>query len=161
MAALKILSIAVASGRAGHVYLQGAQLLDWGIAVKAVKTGSDLVGFVQELINELKPDVVVTEKLTDGCRKGKRTKGLIRSVASLASHNSVLDISVERLRAFPSKYEEAHYLAGKYPEVAGYLPKRKRLLFDFEPRGMVIFEAIAMAETVLNGPPEQLAAAME
>ena len=160
MAALKILSIAVASGRAGYVYLQGSQLLDWGIAVKAVKTGSDLVGFVQELINELKPDVVVTEKLTEACRKGKRAKSLIASIAALASHNMVLDVAVERPRSFPSKYEEAQYLAGKHPEVAGYVPKRKRRLFDFEPRGMVIFEAIAMAEAVASGPPKQLAAAM-
>ncbi len=160
MATLRVLSIAVASGRAGYVYLQGTEILDWGIAMKAVKSASDLVGFVQELINELQPDVVVTEKCTDGCRKGKRTKGLIGSVAALASHNGVLDVSVERPRAFPSKYEEAHYLAGKHPEVAGYLPKRKRRLFDFEPRGMVIFEAIAMAEAVIKGPPEMLAAAV-
>ena len=137
------------------------RLLVWGIAVKAVKTGSDLVGFVQELINELKPDVVVTEKLTEACRKGKRSKSLIASIAELTSHNGVLDVSVERPRAFPSKYEEAQYLAGKHPEVAGYLPKRKRRLFDFEPRGMVIFEAIALAEAVSGGPTEQLAAAME
>lgn len=160
MAALRILSIAVASGRAGYVFLQGTRLLDWGIAVKATKTGSDMMGFVQELINELKPDVVVTEKLTAACRKGKRAKELIRSIAELPSHNMVLDVSIERPRTFPSKYEEAQHLAGKHPEVAGYLPKRKRRLFDFEPRGMVIFEALAMAEAVASGPPEQLAAAM-
>lgn len=160
MTALRVLSIAVASGRAGYVYMQGSQILDWGIAVKAVKTGSDLVGYVQQLIIELKPDVVVTEKCGAGCRKGKRSKELIRSIAALASHNTVLDVSVERPRTFPSKYEEAHYLVGKHREVAGYLPKRKRRLFDFEPRGMVIFEAIAMAEAVINGPPEKLAGAM-
>ena len=53
MAVLRVLSIAVASGRAGYVCLQGTQLLDWGITVKAVKTGTELVGFVQELINTL------------------------------------------------------------------------------------------------------------
>ncbi|WP_461425253.1 hypothetical protein [Gymnodinialimonas sp.] len=154
------MSIAVASGRAGYVLLQGTQLLDWGIAVKATKTGSDMMGFVQELINELKPDVVVTEKLTETCRKGKRARKLIASIAELASHNMVLDVSVERPREFPSKHNEAQHLAGKHPEIAGYLPKRKRRLFDFEPRGMVIFEAISMAEAVASGPPEQLAAAM-
>lgn len=159
MAAVRILSIAVASGRAGYVFLQGSQLLDWGIAVKATKTGSEMMGFVQELINELKPDVVVTEKLTKACRKGKRAKELIGSIAALASHNMVLDVAVERPRTFPSKYEEAQHLARMHPEVAGYLPKRKRRLFDFEPRGMVIFEAIAMAEAVGSGPPVQLAAA--
>lgn len=160
MAVLRVLSVAVASGRAGYVFLEGYQLLDWGITVKAVKTGTELVGFVQELINTLKPDVVVTEVTDKRSRKGTRAKSLIRSIAEIASHNEVLDVSVERPRIFPSKYEEAEEIADRYPDIRGYLPKRKRRNFDFEPRGMVIFEAIALAEEVINGPPKKLAAAM-
>lgn len=160
MAVLRVLSIAVASGRAGYVCLQGSQLLDWGITVKAVKTGTELVGFVQELINTLKPDVVVTEVTDDRSRKGSRAKELIKAIAGIASHNEVLDVSVERPRTFPSKYEEAEDIAERYPDVRGYLPTRKRRIFDFEPRGMVIFEAIALAEAVINGPPEKLAEAI-
>lgn len=160
MAALRVLSIAVASGRAGYVLLQGGNLLDWGITVKAVKTGTDLVGFMQELITRFRPDVVVTEATEKRSRKGPRTKELIRSIAILASHNGVLDVSVPRPRAYPSKYEEADAIAARYPHVQGYLPDRKRRVFDFEPRGMIIFEAIALAEAVLNGPAERLAGAM-
>ena len=160
MATLRVLAIAVASGRAGYVFVQGSQLLDWGITVKAVKTGTELVGFVQNLINELKPDVVVTENCGVGCRKGRRTKELIGSIAAIASHNEVLDVSVERPRHHQSKYEEAAELAERYPDIRGYLPARKRRIFDFEPRGMVIFEAIALAEAVRDGPPERLATAM-
>jgi hypothetical protein len=160
MAALSVLAIAVATGKAGYVYLQGGKLKDWGISVKAVKTSSDLVGFVQGLISELKPDVVVTEDCTMGCRKGQRTKSLIQSIVELASHNAVLDVSVQRPRRFPSKYEEAQVLSDRHPEVAGYLPPRKRRIFDFEPRGMVLFEALALAEQVIKGPPTKLAAAM-
>lgn len=160
MAALSILAIAVATGKAGYVYLQGDKLTDWGISVKATKTRSDLVGFVQGLINELKPDVVVTEDCTIDCRKGQRTKSLIQTIVELASHNAVLDVSVPRPRRFPSKYEEAKALVERYPEVAGYLPARKRRIFDFEPRGMVLFEALALAEQVIDGPPTNLAAAM-
>lgn len=160
MAALSVLAIAVASGKVGYVYLQGGTLRDWGITVKAAKTGSDLVGFVQGLINDLKPDVVVTEDHTAGCRKGARAKRLIATLAELASHNAVLDVSVERPRNHPSKYEEAQELAARYPEIAGYLPARKRRIYDFEPRGMVLFEALALAEEVIKGPPTRLAAAM-
>ncbi len=158
--AARVLAIAVASGKASFVLLDGAQLLDWGIATKAVKSGSEFVGFVQDLINDLKPDVVVTEKLNKQCRKGRTARSLIQSVAELASHNPVLDVSVERPRLFKTKYDEANYLVGKYPELMGYAPKRKRRLFDYEPRGMVLFEAVALAEAVINGPPEELAAAM-
>lgn len=160
MAVLRVLSIAVASGRAGYVCLQGSQLLDWGITVKAVKTGTDLVGFVQELINTLKPDVVVTEVTDHRSRKGARAQELIQAIAGIASHNEVLDVSVERPRNFPSKYEEAEDIAERYQDIRGYLPEQKRRIFDFEPRGMVIFEAIALAEAVINVPPEKLAKAM-
>ncbi|MEM9761637.1 MAG: hypothetical protein AAF968_03850 [Pseudomonadota bacterium] len=160
MAVLRVLSIAVASGRAGYVLMQGSQLLDWGITVKAVKTGTELVGFVQELISRFRPDVVVTEVTDERSRKGARTKSLIGSIAEIASHNAVLDVSVERPRQYPSKYEEAAALAERHPDIRGYLPERKRRIFDFEPRGMVIFEAIALAEAVLNGPTERLAAAL-
>lgn len=159
MAALSILAVAVATGRAGFVYLEGSELRDWGVSMKAVKSTQELVTFVQELINELKPDVVVTEKCTDGCRKGKRTKSLIHAAAEIASHNEVLDVAVSRIQTFPSKYDEALELVKQFPELLGYLPKRKRRIFDFEPRGMVLFEALSLAQRVILGPPDREAAA--
>lgn len=160
MAALSVLAIAVATGKVSYVYLSGGRLQDWGISLKVAKSSADLVGFVQELIEELKPDVFVTEKCGKGCRKGDRAKALIRSVAEIASHNPVLDVSVQRPRGFPSKYEEAQALAKEYPEIEGYLPKQRRRIFDFEPRSMVLFEALALADAVIKGPPMRLAAAM-
>jgi hypothetical protein len=160
MAPRNVLAVAVASGRAGYVYLSDGKLCDWGITVRAVKDPTDLAAFVQSLINDWKPDVVVTEKCDENTRKGKRTHNLIRAIAETASHNYVLDVTVARPRGFQSKYEEAAHLAKQYPEVAGYLPERKRRIFDFEPRGMIIFEALALAEQVIFGPPDALAAAM-
>lgn len=160
MAAFRVLALAVASGRAGYVALDGNQLFDWGITVKAAKSAADLSGFVQTLINDLKPDVVVTEKCDSQSRKGNRSRHLIETIAETVSHNYVLDVSVIRPHDFPSKYEEAGQLAKRYPELAGYLPKHKRRIFDFEPRGMIVFEAIALAEVVLKRTPTDLAAAM-
>ncbi len=160
MAALSVLAIAVASGKVGYVFLQSGRLQDWGITVKAAGNSAELVGFVQRLIDELQPDVVVTEDCTEGCRKGKKSKSLIRSLVELASHNTVLDVSVTRPRTFQSKYEEAQSLAEAHPEIAGYLPDQRRRIFDFEPRGMVLFEALALALEVMKGPPTRLAAAM-
>ena len=160
MAALSILAIAVASGKVGYVFLSGGKLQDWGLAYKTTQSPGDLVGYVQDHINTLRPDVVVTEKLASGCRKGQRTRKLICSIAELASHNSVLDVSVMRPRRFPSKYEEAVALAEAYPEMTGHLPKQRRRIFDYEPRSMTLFEALALADQVIKGPPMQLAAAM-
>lgn len=161
MAALSVLAIAVASGKAGYVFLSGGRLQDWGIVVKAAQSSSELVGYVQELINELKPDVVVTEDcIAPSCRKGEKVRGLIETVSMLASHNPVLDVSVVRPRTYQSKYEEAEALVIEHPEIAGYLPVQKRRIFDFEPRGMVLFEALALAQEVIKGPPTRLATAM-
>jgi len=160
MAALKVLAVAVASGRAGYTFLEGTQLRDWGITEKAVKNTSELVAFVQQLINELRPDVVVTEKCNPDCMKGSRTKRLIKSIIELASHNYVLDVSVPRPRRFQSKYEEAEELVSRHQDIVGYLPERKRRFYEFEPRSMILFEALALAEEVIFGPPGRLAKAM-
>ncbi|MEM8793403.1 MAG: hypothetical protein AAGE80_17410 [Pseudomonadota bacterium] len=160
MAALRVLSIAVSSGRVGYVCFDGRQLQDWAITTTVSGNLSDLMAFAQELINRLKPDVVVTEKCDRKSRKGRRTRRRITSIVELASHNYVLDVSVPRPRSFPSKYEEATDVVTRYPDLVGYLPKRKRRIFDFEPRNMIIFEAIALAEAVIDGPPETLASAL-
>ncbi|WP_298296679.1 hypothetical protein [uncultured Litoreibacter sp.] len=156
----KILAIAVASGRVGYVCLKDDQLLEWGITVKASKNTNEIVAYVQELIRAETPDVVVTEKCGKKCRKGKKSRKLINAITEIASHNELLDISVERVQHFRSKYEEADALVTRFPDLIGYLPERKRRIFEFEPRNMIIFEALSMAEQVRSGPPEALAAAM-
>jgi hypothetical protein len=160
MAALKVLSVAVATGRVGYVFLDDGQLRDWGVSTSVSKKASDLVGFVQELINTLRPDVVVTEKCDEACRKGDKAKRLLRSVSELASHNYVLDVSVPRPRTFKTKYEEAKSLVERHKDLLGYLPKRKPRFYESEPRNLIVFEAVALAEAVIFGPPERLAAAM-
>ena len=160
MAALRVLSVAVATGKVSYVFLEGTKLLDWAVTTRVSRKSGDLVGYVQELINTLKPDVVVTEKCDDDCKKGLRAKRLIAAITELASHNYVLDVSVPRPRGFQSKYEEAESLVSRHPDLIGYLPQRKRRFYDFEPRNMIVFEALALAEAVIYGPPERLAAAM-
>lgn len=153
MATVSVLAIAVAAGGAAYVFLSDGKLQDWGATVKHAKPGGDYIGFVQGRISELQPDIIVTEDVSaKPCRKGDRIKSIITDLAALASYNSVLDVSVPRLRIYPSKYEEAADLAAEYPELAGYLPVRKRRIFDFEPRGMIMFEALILAKTALNAP---------
>ena len=159
MTALSVLGIAVAKGRAGYVYLSNGDLRDWQVSLKAVSSGTEMAGWVQERISDLKPDVVVTEVLTKSSRKGDKTQRLIAVAADTASHNSVLDVSVARAQNFSCKYEEAAALAELYPELHGWVP-RKRRLWDSEPRNTILFEALALACAVIDGPPENLAAAM-
>ncbi|MEO1346259.1 MAG: hypothetical protein AAFV74_19120 [Pseudomonadota bacterium] len=122
MTTLKVLSVAVSSGRVGYVFLEGTQLLDWAVTTTVSGKATDLVAFVQELINTLKPDVVVTEKCDQECRKGSRSRRLIASIGELASHNYVLDVQVARPRVFPSKYEEAENAVRRHPDRPPFAP---------------------------------------
>lgn len=160
MPAVRLTAFAVASGRAGFVLFDGTRLVDWGATVKATHSAALMAGYVQARINEFQPNVVVSEKCNEACRKGVETQNLIGAIARTASHNCLLDVSVERPRKYDNKYDEATALAKRYPEIAGHLPPKKPAFYDSEPRGMILFEAIALAEEVIYGPPESLAAAM-
>lgn len=158
--ALNVISLSVRSGAVAYVYLDQGQLRDWAISTTVSGSRSDLVAFVQTLINELQPDVVVSEKCDHRCRKGPKTRELIASIAALASHNYVLDVSVPRPAVSTNKHDEAKDMVSRHPELIGYVPKRKPRIYESEPRNLLIFEAVALAEAVTHGPPEQLAAAM-
>lgn len=159
MAALRMLALAAASGRVGYVFLVGDRLKDWRISEKAAKSPTKAAEQVQTWINELKPDVIVTEKVEDAAKKGDKTKEIIGAIARTAAHNYVLDVSVTREHDHVSKYEEADALVKRFPDVTAWLPKKRRF-FDNEPRNTVIFEALSLAETVLRGPTTTLASAM-
>lgn len=160
MAKLKTLAVSIASGRVGFAFFDGNQLIDWGIASEVAKTSTALVGFVQELINQLKPDVFVSLKPETATRKAKRTRHLIRALAELGDQNYVLNITIERPRPYKNSFEEATAITNRYPELLGYKPLRRRRVFDREHRGTVLFEAVLLAEHVMFGGPERLAAAL-
>ncbi|MCB9947262.1 MAG: hypothetical protein H6842_05455 [Rhodospirillaceae bacterium] len=153
MERLKVLAIAVATGRVGYVFLIGGNLKDWGMSRKASRSSTLAAGQTQKWIDDLRPDVVVTEKL-DGSRKGEKSQGLIAAIARVAEHNYLMDVAVARIRAFENKYEEALAYAREFPEIAPWLP-RKRRFFDPEPRSTVYVEALALAKQVLGGPTLQ------
>ena len=144
MAALRVLAFAAAPGRVGSVFLVGDRLLDWQMSSKAAESGVEAAAFAQSLINDLMPDVVVTEELETAGHKGKRTLDLIAAIARTAEHNDLLDVSVPHGHHYPNKYAEADALAEQYPELYPWKPVKRRF-YDNEPRNTVIFEALALA----------------
>ena len=152
MAQLRVLAIAVATGKIGHVLLMGDRLLDWGLSRKASSSTTTAAEHTQRLINELKPDVVVTEKIGTETRKGSKTGELIATVAEIASHNYLLDVSVERIQRFKDKYEEAKAIAEHFPELLPWVP-RKRRLWEPEPRNTIYFEAMVLALATTRPQP--------
>ena len=152
MEPVRLLAFAVASGKAGYVGLHGEDLCHWGIAIKPTRHPDDLARFAQGQIDEFAPDVVVTEAPSRSCRKGARTRTLILSIAQQAASNEVLDVAVPRVQHYRSKYQEAEALVKSYRDLIGYLPKRTPRFYEPEPRSMILFEALALAEAVKYGP---------
>lgn len=144
MAALRILAFAAASGRVGSVLLIGDRLVDWHTSNKAADSGVEAAAYAQALINDLTPDVVVTEELETASHKGKHTLAIIAAIARTAEHNDLLDVSVPHKHRYPNKYAEADALAEQFPELAPWKPMKRRF-YDNEPRNTVLFEALALA----------------
>ena len=148
MAALRVLAFAAATGRVGSVFLIGDKLVDWNISNKAADSGVEAAAHAQALINDLMPDVVVTEEPETASHKGKHTLALIAAIARTAEHNHLIDVSVPREHRYPNKYVEADALVDQYPELAPWKPMKRRF-YDNEPRNTVLFEALALADQML------------
>jgi len=108
------------------------------------KWDGEAAGHAQALINDLMPDVIVTEELESAKHKGKHTLALIAAIARTAEHNHLLDVSLPRDHHFRNKYAEADALVEQYPELAPWKPMKRRF-YDNEPRNTVLFEALALA----------------
>lgn len=109
----------------------------------------EAAAFAQTLINDLTPDVVMTEELETARHKGKHTLDLIAAIVRTAEHNQVLDVAVPREHRYPNKYAEAESLCERYPELAPWKPAKRRF-YDNEPRNTVIFEALALAQVMVG-----------
>lgn len=159
-AVFKLLSVAAATGRVGYVFLIDGQLINWGVSRKAWRSTAHAAGVLQMWINEYRPNVVVTEKFEGDTRKAAKSQLITHALVNTAAHNYVLDVAVSRVQRYANKYEEAAALAARYPDLAPWVPKRRPLL-DIEPRSTMIFEALSLAQTVLDGPALALAAGMD
>lgn len=159
MAALRMLAIAAATGRVGCVFLIDGRLKDWRMSSKAAASPENAEAVARTWIETLGPDVIVTEKVEEAAKKGEKTKRIIVAIAAVAAENHLLDVAIKRAHEHPSKYEEAAELAQRHPEIAAWLPAKRRF-FENEPRNTVLFEALSLAETVMRGGSASLAAAL-
>ena len=149
MKRLKVLAIAAATGRIGYVFLIGGKLCDWGLSRKASKRPALAAAQTKLWIEQLKPDVVVIEKISSISTKGSRSKYLIEAIATVAAQANLLDVCVTRLTAFKNKYEEAKSLGERFPEINAWVPRPRRI-WEPEPRNTILFEALALACVVIS-----------
>lgn len=147
----RVLTIAAASGRVGHVLLEDMTVVTWGLSRKASRGEIEAATCAAAWIEWLRPDVVVTEKVLPRSKKSALTRSVIAAMSDVATRADLLHIAVARWQGYPSKFVEAEALARVHPELAHLLP-RPRKLWDGEPRRTVYFEALALAHSALGDP---------
>lgn len=150
MEPVRLLAFAAATGRIGWVFLIDGDLMDWHVSRAASESPQNAAEYAASLIAELSPTVVVTEETKTAKHKGATACALIAAMAQVAENHDLLDVRVPRAHRYRSKYEEADALIERYPDLAPWRIVRR--FFDTEPRGTVIFEALAFAETVRGVP---------
>ena len=149
MRLLKVLDMAVATGLIGYVFLVGDQLKDWGLSRKASRNPELAAVQANKWITDLKPDIVVTEKVPPHSSKSAKTRLLIAAIQFVAAKASVLDMFVSHTSAFKNKYEEAQHLGERFPEIAAWVPRARRI-WEPEPKNTVLFEALALATVIID-----------
>ena len=141
---LSVLAIGANASTIGMVLLVHGELQYWQCSRAAAKSADSAEATATEWIRSFKPDVVVTEKLDGSSRKSIRTQSVIRTIAGTATALGIVSVQVLRPREHKNKYEEAVSLATRHPVIKPWLPARR--FYDPEPKNVVLFEALALAE---------------
>ncbi len=148
---LRVLAISAATGRVGYVYFENGELADFALSHTASKSPKHASKYAKNWIEMLRPEVVITEKITKRSWKSKNTHALIRAMAREASKHELHDVSVARQQHFPNKYVEADVYTKRFPDLLRVLP-RKPKIWQKEPPNTTYFEAIALALPVIDAP---------
>lgn len=151
MARLKVLAIAVGTGRLGYVFLHDGELVEWRMSKKANKSPEQARSYTKSLIERFKPDVVITEKVAKRSRKGEHAKRIIAAITRVAEKAKLLDIVTPRIQQYQNKYAEARAYAERFPVLKPQVPREPRI-WQSEPRSTIYFEALALALVVIDKP---------
>lgn len=136
-----VLSIAVASGKIGYVFLIDGELCNWGVVTKASRSTTSAVTKLKSWLDYFEPDLVVMERLTPQTRKSGQTIKNIKAMQEQLQKRTVKLKLVERLHDYANKYDEASALAERFPKAKAWLvPPRK--LWEAEHRHTLIWEAL-------------------
>lgn len=142
--------MAAATGRIAYVYFENGELADFALSHSASQSPAHAAKYARKWIEMLRPDVVITEKITSQSRKGSKTHSLIRALAKEAAQHELQDISVVRQQKFANKYKEAEAYAKRFPDLLHVLPRQPKI-WEKEPLNTTYFEALALALPIVDG----------
>lgn len=147
----RVLAIAVASGRVGHVLLEAGCVVNLGMSRKASSGESEARAYAAQQIEVLRPDVIVTERLVRRSKKGKKSRSIIGAITSVADVADVQNAEIVRGRSYQNRFDEAADLVERYPEMRPYLPDVRKP-WEAEPKALIYFEALSLVESLFGMP---------
>ncbi len=111
---------------------------------KAVRSPEEARKHASQLITFFNPDVVVTEEFGQQSRKGNHARKITAAIRRVAENAGLKSVTAPRLQAYQNKYEEAHALAERFPDMTSSIPQ-KPPAWESEPLTTIYFEALALA----------------
>jgi hypothetical protein len=151
---VRVLAVDPTTKGFGFVIFEGPErLIDWGVAYVGRDKKAGALLRVTALLRRYDPDILVIEDhASRACRRRDRARDLLRAISHLASAHSIVmhRVSMRSVRAIFSavgvttKYQIAAALASRYPELAPFLPRRRKPWMSEDDR-MGIFDAAAFA----------------
>lgn len=144
-----MLVLAAKTGRIGCVLLVDGVLKDWKISENGSKSGNAAVQVFRTWLADYQPDLVVSENPDTASRKGEKQRAILKVFADVAEELPLLNMVVARKRRFKNLYLEAAALAERHEAIAALVPSQPPIWLP-QPRQMVYFEALALAESVME-----------
>ncbi len=145
----RVVSIGVRNGQLCAVYFEKRQLVDWRRTRIRRKSMKQLRTYLHKLVQEYRPDLVVSEAENTAERKGIRARSILTMISDECSSLKQRHAAIRRVQQYSNKHEEALTLCVRYPSLKRVMPARRRVQDD-EPRSYVFFEAVALAEEVFR-----------
>jgi hypothetical protein len=116
--------------------------MDWRLSIDASRSEAACFAKVDDWLSYYQPDVLILEDI-EASRKGPNALTLHAAIKRAALENEVRVVEVSREKA-ANKYAEADALAAEFPQIAAWLPNKRRT-WEVEPRNIILFEALALA----------------
>lgn len=138
------MGFAVGTGKVGFAYLVDGELMDWRLSIRASRSFDAAFKQALSWITYYRPELVVLEQIEADSRKGTHSQSLILAIESAANNANIDHVSMVRPSSGPNKYVDAAALAQEFPQIAPWLPHKRRL-WETEPRNIIYFEALALA----------------
>lgn len=91
-----MLAVAVATGRIACVFLIDGQLMGWRQSRIAAKNTKNAARVVQSWIDDLGPDLLISEHPDTAHRKGPRAKAILQTIGDVFAAAEGLNVQLAR-----------------------------------------------------------------